>query len=54
MAIKSGDLQIHIGTKMVQTFMKIPEKAFTYLSDKTVAEFNYLQSEKDLHFHNVL
>lgn len=34
--------------------MKTPEKAFTYLSDKAVAEFNYLDSEKDLHFDNVL
>lgn len=34
--------------------MKTPEKAFTYLLDKAVAEFNYLDSEKDLHFDNVL
>lgn len=52
--IKSGDLKIHIGTKMLKTFMKTPEKAFTYLLDKAVAEFNYLDSEKDLHFDNVL
>ena len=32
--IKSGDLKIHIGTKMLKTFMKTPEKAFTYLLDK--------------------